>query len=147
MTGGSQGFISVFNHRIGKFIYKLEPVVIDSNNSSNSSIAVRVGSFQDMLRISKTSAGPIRSDIKAGNGSLLVTARNGSHTITALDFNDSYIVGCGMVCNFFIYSFLGWNHPYLGTETLSGLIIILLLKDRSVSRSEKHLRVKHAQSN
>lgn len=90
LTGGSQGYISVFNHRIGKFIYKLEPVTsFDSDHSSIASVALRKGSFQDMLRSNKTT-GMIRSELRQGSG---------SHTFTALDFDDSFIVGCGMVCD------------------------------------------------
>ncbi len=47
---------------------------------------VRKGSFQDLIR---------NNNVK-GKAGFLSPRKNGTRTMTAMDFNDSYIVGCGM---------------------------------------------------
>lgn len=70
MSGGSGGYLTVYNHRIGKFIYKLktqEDLVVKVDNA-------RPGSFAAMRS-------KYRSEVTL--------------TLTSMSFDDHYIVSVG----------------------------------------------------
>lgn len=74
MSGGTQGYLTVYNHRIGKFIYRLQP-------------EYSLTKSEDPLKSGSCTA--IASKMHNAN-------HNASKTLTSLNFDDSYIVAVGM---------------------------------------------------
>lgn len=76
MSGGSQGYLAVWNHRIGKFLYKLKTLEERPGVTSTNTLATsEVGSMAAFAKKSK--GGKVRA-------------------LTGLAFDDSYIVAGGM---------------------------------------------------
>ncbi|KAJ2988355.1 hypothetical protein HDV02_005633, partial [Globomyces sp. JEL0801] len=78
MNGGSQGFVAVWNHRTGKFLYKL--------NSRDDIKPI----LKDISIESKQNIGSLNSFAKKDNKLDSIRA------LTGLSFDDSYIVASGM---------------------------------------------------
>ncbi|KAJ3301871.1 hypothetical protein HDV03_000280 [Kappamyces sp. JEL0829] len=90
MSGGSQGYLIVYNHRIGKYIYKLKTehhqtaaertglgkgLLHHSASHLTKSERIRIGSFQEMAQ-------KLKSD-------------SSTRTLTGLAFDDSHICAVG----------------------------------------------------
>jgi hypothetical protein len=98
MGGGSQGYVVIWNHRIGKYLYKLR-VLSDTGND------------QITIRKSEASKQDINSSGLTLNhrvGSLISFAKkdkssSDTRAITSVAFDDSFVIAAGMNGSIFIW--------------------------------------------
>jgi hypothetical protein len=93
MSGGSQGYVVVWNHKIGKYLYKLR--VLSDTGTNDLGVARKGDSFGSMHGLTHR-VGSLASFAKKD-------ATADTRALTALAFDDSYIIAAGMNGSIFLW--------------------------------------------
>jgi hypothetical protein len=103
MSGGSQGYVVVWNHRIGKYLYKLR--VASDNGANDGGIGKKTDSLGSLGRNSSSSLASLNGGRMGSVASFAKKDKTVTDTraLTGLAFDDSYIIAAGMNGGIFVW--------------------------------------------